>query len=69
MDWIPCSERQPTDDGIYLVTLDTPNVGRWVTFAQCVGRSWSHSIIHSRVIAWILLEPYHAEGGREVREN
>lgn len=53
--WIPCSERLPEEEGVYLVTK--PNFGNWVvdTMYFCRG-----SFTDKYVIAWQPLpEAYH----------
>lgn len=53
--WIPCSERLPEEEGVYLVTK--PNFGNWVvdTMYFCRG-----SFTDKYVIAWQPLpEVYH----------
>nr|WP_305182124.1 DUF551 domain-containing protein [uncultured Schaedlerella sp.] len=53
--WIPCSERLPEEEGVYLVTK--PNFGNWVvdTMYFCRG-----SFTDKYVIAWQPLpEEYH----------
>lgn len=53
--WIPCSERLPEEEGVYLVTK--PNFGNWVVDTMCFCRC---SFTDKYVIAWQPLpEVYH----------
>ena len=57
--WIPCAERMPEEDGVYIVTDilgDSPRVD-WNVF---VNGKWLHCIKnHIACIAWMPLpEPY-----------
>ena len=66
-EWIPCSERLPENNGVYLVTIifdiDETESGRDVTKAYFCSQSkkWKY-FSNDDVIAWMPLpEPYKAE--------
>ena len=65
--WIPCSERMPENNGVYLVTIifdiDETESGRDVTKAYFCSQSkkWQY-FSNDEVVAWMPLpEPYKAE--------
>lgn len=60
MRWIPCSERLPEDDGLYITTKRNPITGR----LPAVSMSFfiEGDFQSSRVVAWMPLpEPYKEE--------
>lgn len=68
--WIPCSERLPSEDGNYLITVEDLRLGHigehTVTMADfyAKGKKWN-SIVD--VIAWMPLPKPYRESG-EVKE-
>ena len=62
--WIPCSERRPEEDGLYIVACGFH--GEHSTFAYWNGDYWS---IKTPVIAWMPgIEPYKMSE-EEIRED
>ncbi len=67
-DWIPCSERQPTENGNYLVTVRSWDETASIDFEDVdhcnAGGYWLHYHDNAkrktgrRVIAWKVIEPY-----------
>ena len=71
VEWIPCSERLPEEDGkMYLVTSYCEQINRRrIHFSYCYANRdgyWSDVLIGYKVIAWMPLpEPYMKEGEKE----
>jgi len=59
--WIPCSERYPREEGLYIVSGDGK---AWICQFTCIGnmRGWINNIKNPCVKAWMPLpEPYKGE--------
>lgn len=66
-NWIPCSERQPENDGWYIVSvvnaLDGTEAVEKALFKKTQGikKGWFRQGVNNRVIAWQPLpDPYRA---------
>ena len=62
-DWIPCSERLPSEKGEYLICDDKGNVYESSLYVGSYGCSWLVKTATDEVIAWQPLpQPYKKEG-------
>ena len=61
-DWIPCSERLPSEKGWYLITVQGMN--RFADMVYYYGNSeWAEISSKQKVIAWMPLpKPYREDG-------